>query len=80
MDCSGSAVAVDLRNDPTAGVPGNCEGNPSATLYQNIGKVSATAAGEVFVTDEDSSHYCNPAEDLPEVIFSNSFEQVSGEE
>jgi hypothetical protein len=73
MDCSASAVAVNLDNEPFTGVIGNCGGEPNSRLYQNVAIVTAKTAGAVQVEDDAASHYCNPLP-LPEVIFKHSFE------
>ncbi len=73
MDCSASAEAMNLKGEPFTVVIGNCGGESSSRLYQNIAVVTAETAGGFQVEDEDSSHYCNPLP-LPETIFEHGFE------
>jgi protocatechuate 3,4-dioxygenase beta subunit len=70
MDCEASETAADLSQDPFTGVIGNCAGRPNSRLYQNNATATAETAGAVMVDDQDSSHYCNPSDEL----FSDGFE------
>ena len=74
MTCTASGVAQDLSADPFTGVLGNCAGVTNSRLYRNLATVTAETAGAVQVQDTDSSHYCNTAGPVEEVIFKDGFE------
>ena len=69
--CTASGVAQDLSS---GGIIGNCSGRPNSHLFQNTATVTAETADVGAVMDEDTSHYCNPDVERPDLIFSDSFE------
>jgi len=71
MTCTASGTAEDLSSSLTIG---NCSGTPNSRLFQNVATVTAATNGDVQVTDDDMSHYCNPVGPTSDVIFKNSFE------